>query len=89
MGNIIEVRNIIKNYQVGTVIVRALRNVSLNIKENEYVALMGPSGSGKSTLINILVRLLDYQKGHIYIDDNEVTDIEKHHLRDQNKKTCR
>jgi len=51
---VIDLIDIHKVYRVGTELVRALRGVSLQIGENEFVAIMGPSGSGKSTLMNIL-----------------------------------
>lgn len=83
MDNIISLKKIVKNYYVGTVVVKALRSVSIDIDKNEYVAIMGPSGSGKSTLMN-LVGCLDTPTGGQYIlngtdvskmDDNELAEI--------------
>lgn len=56
-------------------------DVSFEAKKGETVAIIGKTGSGKSTLMNLLIRLLDYQKGSILVDGVEVKDIEKHHLR--------
>src|SRR4030042_1239486 len=74
MNKVIEFQNIVKNYQVGTVIVRALRSVSIDINKNEYVAIMGPSGSGKSTLMN-LIGCLDTPTSGTYILNG--TDVSK------------
>src|ERR1700722_8713712 len=51
---LIELRNLSKTYDLGEVKVHALKRVSLDIQEGEFVALIGPSGSGKSTLMNTL-----------------------------------
>lgn len=76
MDKVIEIQNIVKNYQVGSVIVRALRSVSIDINRNEYVAIMGPSGSGKSTLMNLL-GCLDTPTSGIYIlNGTEVSKME-------------
>src|SRR4030081_1812881 len=51
---VIDIENITKDYVMGEEVVRALRGVTLQIRRNEYLAVMGPSGSGKSTLMNML-----------------------------------
>ena len=66
---LIEIKNLVKNYIMGDIQVPALKNVSLTIDRNEYVAIMGPSGSGKSTLMNIL-GCLDTPSDGLYLFDN-------------------
>jgi putative ABC transport system ATP-binding protein len=73
-NNVIEIQDIVKNYQVGSVIVKALRSLSVTIERNEYVAIMGPSGSGKSTLMN-LIGCLDTPTSGMYKLNN--TDVSK------------
>ena len=75
MENIIEIKDIQKKYIVGEEVVHALRGVSLNIKENEYVALMGPSGSGKSTLMNILGCLDTPSMGKYVLNNTDVSKL--------------
>lgn len=80
MDKVIDITDIVKNYQVGSVIVRALRSVSLEIKRNEYVAIMGPSGSGKSTLMNILGCLDTPTKGKYVLNGTDVSKMEDDRL---------
>lgn len=76
----IEVQNIVKNYQIGSVVVRALRSVSVNIHRNEYVAIMGPSGSGKSTLMNLLGCLDTPTSGTYILNGIDVSKMEDDYL---------
>ncbi|MFW5793666.1 MAG: ABC transporter ATP-binding protein [Bacteroidota bacterium] len=77
---IIRIQNLVKNYRVGTEIVRALRSVSVTINRNEYVALMGPSGSGKSTLMNILGCLDTPTSGNYFLNDKDVSKMSDNEL---------
>lgn len=68
--SIISTDHLAKIYQMGTETVHALRNITMDIRKNEYVALMGPSGSGKSTLMNI-IGCLDSPTSGTYILNNK------------------
>jgi putative ABC transport system ATP-binding protein len=72
---LIDIHNLIKTYQIGTIEVNALRGVDLNIQKNEYVAVMGPSGSGKSTLMNILGCLDTPTSGEYELDGEVVSQM--------------
>jgi putative ABC transport system ATP-binding protein len=74
--NIIHIENIAKIYSMGEEKVFALRNVSLDIHKNEYLAIMGPSGSGKSTLMNILGCLDTPSFGKYFFTDNDVNEMD-------------
>ncbi|HNW57250.1 MAG TPA: ABC transporter ATP-binding protein [Bacteroidales bacterium] len=76
MEKVIEIHDIVKSYQVGSVVVRALRSVSIDIMKNEYVAIMGPSGSGKSTLMNLLGCLDTPTSGSYILNGTDVSKME-------------
>lgn len=68
----ISLNNISKSYKLGKEEVPILKNISLSIKEGEFVAIMGPSGSGKSTLMNILGCLDRPSTGHYLLDGQDL-----------------
>lgn len=64
----IQIKNIVKNYTAGDTVVNALKSVSINFRENEFVSILGPSGCGKTTLLNVLGGLDRYDSGEISIN---------------------
>lgn len=79
---IISIKNLHKNYQVGEEVVKALRGVDLSISKGEFVAIMGTSGSGKSTLLNILGCLDLPSEGDYFLDDENIKSLNKNQLAD-------
>lgn len=77
---LIEIRNITKLYIMGSEELYALKGVSVNIKKNEYVAIMGPSGSGKSTLMNILGCLDTPSSGEYFLNGKNVSEMDDDEL---------
>lgn len=75
MNDIIVLKNIEKAYKLGKETIYALRDVSLTVKKNEYVALMGPSGSGKSTLMNMIGCLDTPTKGTYILNNISVAEM--------------
>jgi len=68
MPVILEAREVEKTYSMGKVLVSALRGVTLEVEQSEFVAIFGPSGSGKSTLLHVLGGLDRPDKGDVYVD---------------------
>lgn len=79
-NEVIKLIDIVRNFKVGTEIVRALRSISLSVNKNEFVALMGPSGSGKSTLMNILGCLDTPTSGSYILNSNDVSELNDNEL---------
>lgn len=87
MKEIIEIKNLTRDFIVGEETVHALRGISFTIYEGEFVTIMGTSGSGKSTLLNILGCLDRPTSGEYILDGNAVKDMSKNRLAElRNKK---
>ncbi len=65
----LQIKNVYKEYRTGNLVQKALDNVSLNLRDNEFVAILGPSGSGKTTFLNIIGGLDRYDKGDLVINE--------------------
>ncbi|MBQ9553057.1 MAG: ABC transporter ATP-binding protein, partial [Clostridia bacterium] len=70
----LELKGITKSYYAGNTTVRALREVSVNFRDNEFVAILGQSGSGKTTLLNVIGGLDRYERGNLIINGRSTAD---------------
>ena len=75
MSNVIKIRNIIRDFKLGTEIVHVLKGIDLDIERGDYVAIMGPSGSGKSTLMNLLGCLDTPTAGSYLLNGKDVSQM--------------
>lgn len=71
----LKLKQINKEYKTGELVQHALNNVSLNLRDNEFVAILGPSGSGKTTLLNILAALDKPTSGKVLLDGKDIVAI--------------
>lgn len=73
--SVVRIVDLVKNYYMESVVVQALRGVTLTVEEGDFVALMGPSGSGKSTLLNLLGCLDRPTSGEYFLGDEDVAQM--------------
>ena len=73
MADIIQVQNVFKSYWRNSIETSVLHNISINIREGEFLALMGPSGSGKTTLLNLISGIDKPTAGDIFISSTNIT----------------
>ena len=78
--SLIKVKNLKKQFQIGSETVNAIKDISFEVNEGEFISIMGPSGSGKTTLMNIIGCLDSPTSGEYHLDDNEVSMLNDNEL---------
>ena len=78
--SLIKVKNLKKQFQIGSETVNAIKDISFDVKAGEFISIMGPSGSGKTTLLNIIGCLDTPTSGEYHLDDNEVSLLDDNEL---------
>ena len=76
----IEFKNVIKEYKMGEVTIKALDNTNFSIDKGELVVIVGPSGAGKTTTLNILGGMDRASSGRVWVNDKEVTKLNNKQL---------
>ena len=71
----IEFKNIVKEYKMGEVTIKALNNTNFEIEKGELVVIVGPSGAGKTTTLNILGGMDKATSGEVIVDGKEITKL--------------
>jgi putative ABC transport system ATP-binding protein len=79
-SNLLHIEKVCKAYQVDSFVVKVLNHVSLEIKKNEFIAIVGPSGSGKSTLMNLIGLLDTPTSGKIFLEGKDVSHLDESKL---------
>ncbi|HUL42028.1 MAG TPA: ABC transporter ATP-binding protein [Burkholderiales bacterium] len=82
MQSVVEIRHLSKSYRRGEQVLAVLKNISFDIPEGEFLALMGPSGSGKSTLLNLIAGIDKPDSGEIRIGGVDITSLSESQLAD-------
>ena len=76
----IEFKDIVKEYQMGEVKIRALDNTNFEVEKGELVVIVGPSGAGKTTILNILGGMDSATSGQVIVDGREITKLIKNEV---------
>ncbi|MCG9127991.1 ABC transporter ATP-binding protein [Candidatus Poribacteria bacterium] len=77
---VVKTEDVVKEYRMGSNVLRALDGINIEILRGEYISLMGPSGSGKSTLFNMIGALDRPTKGQVYIDGQNMSNLSQRQI---------